>query len=272
MESRHWPARGLGRVGSPSSLRAADEGMRDTTAADQNFYEVLGVGEDADARVIRAAYRRLAKRWHPDASSANGGDEAKFRLVTAAYEVLRDPGQRAEYDRYLAQRRRGENGAGFEEPPSTVRWWVPEDGSPVAQDVAAHGPPPGYRPPGAADAPQSSPGAAHAPQSSAPPRTRRSWTAGVVWTLAALAAVFGLWGAVLIVAALVLRRSSLARLGAWLLQGVGWIALVYSVQPDHGILTAVLVVAYFGQFVDMATRGKGIIKEFIARRQVRAKR
>ncbi len=63
-----------------------------------DLYDVLGVDRSATAEDIKRAYRRLARELHPD---ANGGDpeaERRFKEVTAAYEVLRDPERRRQYD------------------------------------------------------------------------------------------------------------------------------------------------------------------------------
>jgi curved DNA-binding protein CbpA len=65
-----------------------------------DYYEVLGVARDASMNDIRRAYRRLARLHHPDAVPQPGGGQ-RFVLVAQAYEVLRDPGKRARYDRQL---------------------------------------------------------------------------------------------------------------------------------------------------------------------------
>ncbi len=62
-----------------------------------DYYEVMGVAEDASADDIKKAYRRLARKYHPDVSSAPGAEE-KFKALGEAYEVLKDPDKRDEYD------------------------------------------------------------------------------------------------------------------------------------------------------------------------------
>jgi molecular chaperone DnaJ len=65
----------------------------------RDFYAVLGVERDASEAVIKKAYRKLAMECHPDRNKEPGA-EARFKEITEAYEVLRDPDQRAMYDRY----------------------------------------------------------------------------------------------------------------------------------------------------------------------------
>jgi curved DNA-binding protein len=64
---------------------------------DKNYYEVLGVKKSASADDIKKSFRKLAQKHHPDA----GGDEAKFKEISAAYETLGDTSKRAEYDNAL---------------------------------------------------------------------------------------------------------------------------------------------------------------------------
>src|SRR3954453_7018546 len=65
-----------------------------------NLYETLGVKRDASVEDIRKAYRKLAKKHHPDINPGNKAAEDRFKSVSAAYEVLSDPKRRAAYDEF----------------------------------------------------------------------------------------------------------------------------------------------------------------------------
>jgi molecular chaperone DnaJ len=64
----------------------------------KDFYEILGVSETAAVGEIKKAYRRLAKKYHPDANPGNRAAEDRFKEVSEAYDVLSDPQKRAQYD------------------------------------------------------------------------------------------------------------------------------------------------------------------------------
>ena len=67
-------------------------------AADRDLYELLGVSKAATPEELKKAYRKLAKKYHPDVNPGNKPSEEKFKEVTAAFEVLSDPKKRALYD------------------------------------------------------------------------------------------------------------------------------------------------------------------------------
>src|SRR6058998_3067491 len=65
-----------------------------------DYYEILDVSRTANDEEIKSAYRKLAMRWHPDRNNGSKESEEKFKEMTEAYDVLRDPQKRAAYDRY----------------------------------------------------------------------------------------------------------------------------------------------------------------------------
>jgi curved DNA-binding protein len=67
-----------------------------------DLYEILGVARSASADDVKKAYRRLAKKYHPDVNPGNQAAEEKFKEVTAAAEILGDPKRRALYDEFGA--------------------------------------------------------------------------------------------------------------------------------------------------------------------------
>ncbi|MCB1748665.1 MAG: DnaJ domain-containing protein [Gammaproteobacteria bacterium] len=84
----------------------------------KDYYQVLGVARDADGDAIKRAYRKLARKYHPDVSEEADAEE-RFKEVQEAYEVLKDPEKREAYDRLGANWRAGED---FTPPPD----WEPE--------------------------------------------------------------------------------------------------------------------------------------------------
>ncbi len=79
----------------------------------KDYYQILGLRPEADEKEIKAAYRKLARKYHPDVNS-DADAEGKFKEVAEAYKVLKDPEKRAEYDQ-LRQFR--DAGGGFQPPP-----------------------------------------------------------------------------------------------------------------------------------------------------------
>ena len=69
-------------------------------AVKRDYYEVLGVSKNADENAIKKAYRKLAKKYHPDTNSGDADAEKKFKEVTEAYSVLSDKEKRKLYDQF----------------------------------------------------------------------------------------------------------------------------------------------------------------------------
>jgi molecular chaperone DnaJ len=65
---------------------------------EKDFYKVLGVSKDASASDIKKAYRKLARKYHPDANKGEAKSEDKFKEISEAYDVLSDDTRRKEYD------------------------------------------------------------------------------------------------------------------------------------------------------------------------------
>ena len=82
----------------------------------RDYYEVLGVNRDAGADEIKKAFKKLARKYHPDVAADEASAEEKFKEINEAYEVLSDPEKRSKYDLL------GENwqhGADFTPPPGS---------------------------------------------------------------------------------------------------------------------------------------------------------
>ena len=65
---------------------------------EKDYYATLGVSKDASAKEVTRAYRKLARRLHPDANPGDQAAEARFKEVSAAYDVVGDEARRTEYD------------------------------------------------------------------------------------------------------------------------------------------------------------------------------
>ena len=80
----------------------------------RDYYEILGVSRDADKEEMKTAYRRLARKYHPDVNKEPGAEE-RFKEINRAYEVLSEPETRARYDRFGEQGVSGAGAAGFQD-------------------------------------------------------------------------------------------------------------------------------------------------------------
>src|SRR5437763_7045424 len=88
--------------------------------AERNFYDILGVSRNASTEEIRKAYRKLARKYHPDINPGNKEAENKFKDISVANDVLSDPAKRKLYDEF------GEAGlaSGFDaEKARTYKQW-----------------------------------------------------------------------------------------------------------------------------------------------------
>ncbi|MGP1375321.1 MAG: molecular chaperone DnaJ [Almyronema sp.] len=80
----------------------------------RDYYEILGVSRSADQDELKRAYRRLARKYHPDVNKEEGAEE-RFKEINRAYEVLSEPETRARYDRFGEAGVSGAGAAGFQD-------------------------------------------------------------------------------------------------------------------------------------------------------------
>ncbi len=83
---------------------------------DKDYYKIMGLKEDATEKDIKQAYRRLARKYHPDISKEPNAEE-QFKAVGEAYEALKDPVKRKEYDELRKYGQRQQNNQGFRGNP-----------------------------------------------------------------------------------------------------------------------------------------------------------
>jgi len=100
----------------------------------KDYYATLGVAKHASQEEIQRAYRKLARKYHPDINKASGAED-KFKDIGEAYEVLKDPDKRAKYDRYGAAWKAAEQGGGTP-PPGYEDVWFDRGG---AEDFMSSG-------------------------------------------------------------------------------------------------------------------------------------
>ena len=66
----------------------------------KDYYKILGIDKNADENAIKKAYRKLAKKYHPDTNAGNAQAAEKFKQITEAYSVLSDPEKKKMYDQF----------------------------------------------------------------------------------------------------------------------------------------------------------------------------
>jgi len=88
----------------------------------RDYYEVLGVDRGADESAIKSAYRKLAKKYHPDVNPGDKEAEKKFKEATEAYGILSDPEKRRQYDQF----------GHLAVSPAWIIWVVPSGNTRVA--------------------------------------------------------------------------------------------------------------------------------------------
>ena len=88
----------------------------------RDYYEILGVARDADERILKTSYRKLALQYHPDRNPGNHEAEEKFKEAAEAYSVLSDGQKRAAYDRFGHQGVAAAAGGGFDSQRDSPTW------------------------------------------------------------------------------------------------------------------------------------------------------
>ena len=78
----------------------------------KEYYKILGVPKSATEKEIKSAYRKLARKYHPDVNPGDSKAEAKFQDINEAYEVLSDKESRQQYDQFGANWKNVRSGAG----------------------------------------------------------------------------------------------------------------------------------------------------------------
>src|SRR5262245_56755547 len=101
----------------------------------RDYYEVLGVKRDASEDQIKQAYRKLARKYHPDRNPGDKQAESNFKEVQEAYDVLSDKEKRTQYDRFGHAGENGPFGGGAH--GQTFRWGTRPGGGGFASEEDA---------------------------------------------------------------------------------------------------------------------------------------
>lgn len=104
--------------------------------APKDYYKILEVDEKADAKAIKSAYHRLARKYHPDVGGK--GNEERFKSINEAYQILSDPKKRQEYDRMrfgYANREARRQGPGYRRVNRDWAGSGPDDFSSIFEDL-----------------------------------------------------------------------------------------------------------------------------------------
>jgi molecular chaperone DnaJ len=107
---RHRPAKKESGSQPPVKQKRKEAPVASQDWFDKDFYGVLGVSKDVSEAELKKAYRKLARKYHPDSNPGDADAEAKFKEISEAHSVLADPEQRKEYDQMRAM---GAGGARF---------------------------------------------------------------------------------------------------------------------------------------------------------------
>lgn len=97
----------------------------------KDYYKILGVGKNATEKEIKSAFRKLARKYHPDVNPNDPQAEARFKEINEAYEVLSDPEKRAKYDQLGADWRRWQRAGGEPQDFNWARWTTGPEGQRV---------------------------------------------------------------------------------------------------------------------------------------------